>query len=403
MSTATAKTLIYVYPARLWPIEGGGAARAWALIDALRAAGWHVVLVTVPHGSAQAEVALRVDELLVPESGGGNPLRRAAMGATSVLRLLPMPRGLRRGAKRWLYGGTGSVLDAARVRALEPLAQVAAIRHEARAMIATYAHAAPCLDGIPPDCLRVLDTLDVQHLRLAGWQRADGGGEQALCTRAEEIAFLERAQVLLAIQDAEAEALRAMCPDCEVLTVPPAAPEVAYQPSPEASRTLLFAGNLYGPNIEGMRRFLDACWRDIRAAEPEARLVVCGRVGEALPDAPGLERAGLVDDLAPYYRDAALVLAPIAGGTGFKVKTLEGLAHGRCVAGSPDALCGFPTLDAPPVFTHGYDAGMSRCVVTLLRDAATRHAHERAAHEYARTRYRAERVFAPLLARLEAH
>lgn len=391
-------TIVFVYPARLWPVQGGGAMRAWSMIAYLRECGWRAALVTIPHGEHAGELERRVDSLYMPGAGGSVGV--ASMVKT-VARTLPLPRSLRRAGRRILHGGSGSVLDASRVPALEVLAGQVAGKLSARAMIAAYAYTAPALDAAPEGCLRIVDSMDVQHLRAASWIETTARSAGAICTPDEEAAYLNRAEVILAIQDEEANTLRNLCRECEVVTIPHAAPDIAYTPSPAASRDVLFVGNLYGPNVEGINRFIEVCWPSIQERIPDVSLTVCGRVSEAVPNTPGVRRMGIVDTLDTLYRQAGVVIAPIIGGTGFKIKTLEALAHGRCIIGTDDALCGFRDDSPPPVAIHTIGESFADRVAALLTDPAARHAREQEGQLFARTEYGAERVYAPLVELLE--
>ncbi|WP_324780176.1 glycosyltransferase [Thiobacillus sedimenti] len=113
------------------------------------------------------------------------------------------------------------------------------------------------------------------------------------------------------------------------------------QPFPQSdSTTLLFVGSLwYGPNREGIDRFLAHCWPVIRAARPAARLLLAGAAPPALRAEweryPGVTAPGFVDDLGEAYRNAALTIAPIHSGGGTNIKILESIAYGRACVTTP--------------------------------------------------------------------
>jgi polysaccharide biosynthesis protein PslH len=50
---------------------------------------------------------------------------------------------------------------------------------------------------------------------------------------------------------------------------------------------------------------------------------------------------GRVADLAPWYRQARLVLAPVFDGSGMKTKVAEAWMHGKFVVGTPEAFTGY--------------------------------------------------------------
>jgi glycosyltransferase involved in cell wall biosynthesis len=108
---------------------------------------------------------------------------------------------------------------------------------------------------------------------------------------------------------------------------------------------------------------------------------------------------GVVDgSLAPVYRSAAVVVAPIFEGTGLSIKTVEALAMGKAVVGAPAAARGldpqagaFVTLDmkADP-------RGAADAILDLLADPPKRRALEHRAAAYAEREFGREVFFAAM-------
>lgn len=103
---------------------------------------------------------------------------------------------------------------------------------------------------------------------------------------------------------------------------------------------LLFVGGGFYANIDGVRWFA-------RTVAPRISITVkvVGRGMEALAGEftalPNVELVGEVDDLAPWYVGAALVVAPILDGSGMKTKVAEAMMFGKHVAGTPEAFSGY--------------------------------------------------------------
>lgn len=99
---------------------------------------------------------------------------------------------------------------------------------------------------------------------------------------------------------------------------------------------LVLAGHFgWPPNRDGAAWLLREVWPAVAARHPGARLVL---VGHSAPPAlgrlaarAGVAMTGLVDDVAPYYAGARLVLAPLRSGSGVRVKVVEALATGARV------------------------------------------------------------------------
>ncbi|WP_310447381.1 glycosyltransferase [Thiobacillus sp.] len=122
---------------------------------------------------------------------------------------------------------------------------------------------------------------------------------------------------------------------------PPAAP------FPQTDNpTLLFVGSLwYPPNREGIDRFLAHSWPAIKAAQPQAHLLLVGAAPLALRQAwelhPDVSAPGFVDNLDEAYRNAAFTIAPIHSGGGTNIKILESLAYGRACVTTPHCADAF--------------------------------------------------------------
>lgn len=102
----------------------------------------------------------------------------------------------------------------------------------------------------------------------------------------------------------------------------------------------LFVGGAFYANREGIRWFVEQ-------VVPRIHLKICilGRGFEALRDrlaVPGrVEVIGAVQDLAPWYLNARVVIAPIFDGSGMKTKVAEALMYGKAVLGTTEAFSGY--------------------------------------------------------------
>ncbi|HUN54669.1 MAG TPA: glycosyltransferase family 4 protein [Smithella sp.] len=118
-------------------------------------------------------------------------------------------------------------------------------------------------------------------------------------------------------------------------------PNVVPVPQKERNRqahkifTMLFVGNLnYYPNIDALLFFADQIVPVLRKnCKRQWNLRVVGALPEKawvkiLKKIPEMEFAGPVKNLHPEYDAADIVVAPIRGGGGTRIKILEAFAHG---------------------------------------------------------------------------
>lgn len=103
---------------------------------------------------------------------------------------------------------------------------------------------------------------------------------------------------------------------------------------------LLFAGGGFYANRAGIAWFA----REV-APRIALRTQIVGRglepLAPLLAKVPNVELVGEVGDLAPFYRAARAVIAPIFDGSGMKTKVAEALMHGKSVIGTPEAFSGY--------------------------------------------------------------
>ena len=120
-------------------------------------------------------------------------------------------------------------------------------------------------------------------------------------------------------------------------------------------RQLLFVGPFrYAPNRDGIVRFLREAWPAIRAAVPEATLLVLGgdESAEAVAQEPAFAQPGVTvsghrDDVPALLAQCALTINPLAGIRGSAVKLVEALAAGRVCVSTADGARGFREARAP--------------------------------------------------------
>lgn len=117
------------------------------------------------------------------------------------------------------------------------------------------------------------------------------------------------------------------------------------------SRTLVFAGRQDQPaNRDAIRHFARTAWPAIRAAVPDARLLVVGAnppadVQALASERAGIEVTGFVADVRPYFERAAAVVIPLRDGGGTRLKVIDAMALGMPVLSTTFGVSG---LDLEP-------------------------------------------------------
>ncbi len=191
--------------------------------------------------------------------------------------------------------------------------------------------------------------------------------------------------------------LRALAPRATVtlapLTLDPAGYARASLEEPVAG---IIGTGSWAPTAAAMRRLTSMVWPLVEARVPGASLQIAGRSTDRLGlRGAGIDVVGEVDSSSTFLQGIAVLLYPIARGSGMKVKVLEALACGIPVVTTPEGAEGIAASDGVVVETE--DAALALAAVELLRDHEARQERGRAAHELFQKRYAPEVATAPLV------
>ena len=116
----------------------------------------------------------------------------------------------------------------------------------------------------------------------------------------------------------------------------------------------------YAPNIEAAIWFAERVMPSLRLQFPDLQFHIVGSRPAhsllALRRLPGVFVSGTVDDIRPYLRHAAVIVAPLHIGRGVQNKVLEAMAMQKTVVATPQALDGIGAAVGPEVL-RAADAG----------------------------------------------
>ncbi len=239
------------------------------------------------------------------------------------------------------------------------------------------------------------------YRRIAGMERRRRNPIAAAWAEAEAAAlarfasdWLPKFDVLLAASVDEVRSLRRSGVGAMVV------PNVAPAPPRSCRRrrnycSILFVGTMgYAPNADAVIWFVSRVWRRLaRALHGRVRLVIVGGhpppAVARLASQRGIEVTGAVADVAPYYREADLVVAPIRAGGGTRIKIIEAAAHGIPVVASSFAAQG-------TTFQHGVDMLLANDAMSFVRACLLLARHRSlAARLGERARAKAKRDYSP--------
>ena len=239
----------------------------------------------------------------------------------------------------------------------------------------------------------ILDTHDVQaHLVLERgdlnpWTKKQDSLERLTRT---EIRMLKNVDVLMHLSVDDMKLFQSHLPEKHHILSMPIIDEsfvakVKATSAPTEAIDILFVGQSHAPNLAAMKWFFTEVWPGIADRHYTLRIVGAVEmfVRESLPEIYEQFRScftGQVDDLAPYYRSARCVIAPMVSGSGISIKTIEALALGKPFVGTSKAYRGLPlvqvqaagleTYDEPQQFADAISAALSSEASSSARSLA---------------------------------
>lgn len=381
--------VLIISPCGTHPPSEGNRQRVLSLAEALKAAGHEVHMALLPNnkfesGDAQAMLGYWSNRLhiLYPfyRWTPGFRLRRFAARLFDPImrRLLAIaPPGSRIASIDEIYFDWWDV-------------QLMALnwRYRFDVAFAEYVFVSRALKALPGDVRRVIDTHDIFSGRDDALRNTLSIDSDWLSTDPQsEGHALDRADVVLGIQDEESQKLRALTTRIVTTVGHFIEPVTDNRAKPVAGR-LLFVGSSNPINVDGCAWFIDHVLERVLATVGSTHLRIVGGVGAALaeryPQRRQLEFAGRVDDLDTEYASAEVVINPVRFGTGLAIKSIEALAHGCALLCSPEGARGVRlNSESPPPCVVAADAEeFAQQTIALLSDIQYRDVVQSAARDF---------------------
>ncbi len=234
----------------------------------------------------------------------------------------------------------------------------------------------PPLAGLP----LVIDMVDADSAKWADLGAKTRGPlgwiyrREARTLGAFEAHAMRRARTTICVNEREAATLRGLAPDADVRVLENGIDLDRFAPPgpPADSREVVFCGVMnYTPNVEGARWLAREVWPRVRAACPDARLMLVGaspapEVQALHAPASGITVTGAVPDVRPYLWRAAVATAPLWTARGVQNKVLEAVAAGLPCIATPPVVEGLPAEVLPACVEAGDADAFARALVAAL-------------------------------------
>lgn len=230
--------------------------------------------------------------------------------------------------------------------------------------------------------LRSLRRFPTALYSLVQWRRL-ARFEREVCRQADRV---------LAVSEADAEALRKLVRGLNPVVVPNGVDTIRYHPDlpdslPLEHPALLFTGKMdFRPNTDAMLWFHRCVWPLVRARVPQARLYVVGknpppRLGPLLDD-PGVTVSGYVPDILPYFGGADVYIAPLRIGGGTRLKVLEAMSAGLPLVSTTLGVEGIALVSGEHALLADTPPAFAEAILSLLDDPERRKVLGAAARQF---------------------
>jgi sugar transferase (PEP-CTERM/EpsH1 system associated) len=220
-----------------------------------------------------------------------------------------------------------------------------------------------------------------------------------------------QADTVLAVSEADAEALRRLVEGLQPVVVPNGVDTERYHPGlpdslPLEHPALLFTGKMdFRPNSDAVLWFHRHVWPLVRARAPQAHLYIVGKNPPArfkpLWDDPGVTVSGYVPDILPYFGSADVYIVPLRIGGGTRLKVLEAMAAGLPLVSTTLGVEGIALSPGQHALLADTPQDFAEAILSLLADPERRRTLGAAARQFVLEHYD-WRLIAPRLAAVYA-
>lgn len=182
-----------------------------------------------------------------------------------------------------------------------------------------------------PAARLIYDTVDLHHLREQRRLAVTGGTPDAGWNnlRRTELRLMRSSDLITAVSDDEARQVAGLVPDARIEVLPTVHDVPVDAPPPFGGRSgmLFIGGFMHDPNVDAMTWFV----RDIMPMIRGSQLTILGDHPTSEITAlasPIVNVTGYMADVAPFFRSAAVFIAPLRYGAGLKGKVGHAMSLG---------------------------------------------------------------------------
>ena len=198
-----------------------------------------------------------------------------------------------------------------------------------------YVFFSKALECFDKNVLKIIDTHDIfadrYKLYLKNKQKPP---HWYSTTIEEENKGLNRADIIIAIQQKEADILVKRLKNKNIVTVGHLVTLHPAKPKKIANK-ILFVGSDNAVNVSGINYFINNVFSQLKSKLENVQLILAGDICDRIEKFDGCMKLGRVENIEDAYDLADVVVSPILFGTGLKIKNIESLGYAKPLITTP--------------------------------------------------------------------
>ena len=215
-------------------------------------------------------------------------------------------------------------------------------------VISEYIWFSRVLNYLPESCVKVIDL----HDKFSNKEKnvsSYGIEDNLAISEQEELTLINRADLVISIQQLETDEFISLGPSCKVVTT-----GLDFELSPKRGKqktsneiVVLIVSSANQANVFCINEFLKNVWAEmILSKSSNVFLHIVGSICDKMDtvSSRNVRIIGRVDDLSDEYHNADIVVNPVFAGTGLKIKSLEALSYGKPLVSYANGVDGIPNI-----------------------------------------------------------
>ncbi|RYD77609.1 MAG: glycosyltransferase [Sphingobacteriales bacterium] len=256
-------------------------------------------------------------------------------------------------------------------------------KHKFDIVICEYVWISGLLSYFPKSTFKIIDTHDRFSNRYLIYKKMNRTPEWDSLFPSEEAKGLKRADLIIALNEDEKEYFEKISGKKTVIRLP------ISMKKPLAVKTftnkLLYFASDNIINQTSILKFLEDVFPLVLKEIPGTQLLVGGRICNKLTAVPSnVLLMGLFTEPSDFYNLGDIIINPEIGGTGFKIKTFEGLSYGMPVVCSIGGAAGVTDGVNEHLMIAHNSVEFANSIIKLCKDDSMRNELSVKAYEWAR-------------------